>query len=69
MEVVPGEVLGFQICHFALGDLDAFGVDALVKSGGDGQTGAGGGTGDEVDDDFVAGQRLTSGWPRQFIEI
>ena len=44
MEVVPGQVLGFQICHFAVGDLDASGVDALVELGGDGLTPAAGAT-------------------------
>jgi hypothetical protein len=41
MEVVPGDVLVFQISHLAVGDLDAFGVDGLVELGGDGQAGAG----------------------------
>ena len=60
MEVVPGQVMGFQICYFVVGGLDSFGVDGVVEFGGDGQAGAGGGTGDQVDDDFVAGQRLAT---------
>ena len=65
VEVVPYEVLGFQISHLGVGDLDSFGVEGVVEFGGDFQSGAGCGSRDEVDDDFVACQGL----PRQFIEI
>jgi hypothetical protein len=57
---VEDQVLGFQISHLAVGDLDAFGVDGVVKFGVDGEAGAGGGAGDQVDDDFVASQRLAA---------
>src|ERR1019366_1699474 len=60
VEGVPGQVLGFQISHFAVGDLDAFWVDGVVQFGSDGQAGAGSESGDEVDDDFVAGQQLAT---------
>ena len=38
-------------------DLDPRGVAAGVQAGGDGQSGAGGGGGDQVEGDVVAGQR------------
>ena len=60
MEVVSGEVLGFQLPHLAVGDLDALFVGGVVEFGVHGEAGAGGGAGDQVDDDFVAGQRLAS---------
>jgi hypothetical protein len=45
-------------------DVDAGGVVAGVVFGADGEALAGGGVGDEVDDDFVAGEG-----PRQFMEM
>jgi hypothetical protein len=68
VEIVPGEMLGFGVCHLAVGDLDAFGVGGVVKFGGDGQAGAGGGARYQVDDDFVAGQRLAAPVHRDLAE-
>ena len=68
MEVVPGEVLGFQVSHFSVGDLDALGVEGFVEFGADGQSGAGGCARDQVDDDFVAGQRLSTPVRRDLAE-
>src|SRR5450756_1483303 len=55
VEVVAGDGQG---CHLGVADLDSGGVGGVVELGVDLQPGAGGGGGtDEVDDDFVAGQR------------
>ena len=50
-------VLLLQVLDFPVGDLDALGVVAGIELGADGQPGAGGGRGDGVHDDLVAGQR------------
>ena len=54
MEAVAVHRQGVDLC---VGDLDAGGVGAGVEFGVDRQPGAGGGGGDAVHDDFVAGQR------------
>src|SRR6266496_3145522 len=54
--VSPDRAL-FQGLHLLVGDLDALLVGAGVQSGLDGQPGRGGGRGDRLNNDFVAGQR------------
>src|ERR1700694_1967241 len=59
VEVVPRQdALGFKGFDLFVGNLDAGGVDGGVEFGADGESGAGGGRCDGLDDDFVAGQ-----WP------
>lgn len=55
---VDGEGLEFFVL-----DLDAGGVVVLVQAGFDGQSGASGGGGDELDDDFMGEQ-----WPASPVE-
>ena len=58
VEAVPRQGAGvFHVPELRPGDLDAAGVAAGVQLRGDGQPGRGGGRGDGVDDDLVAGQR------------
>ena len=57
VEAVPGEDPVFQVFHLRVGHLGPGGVAAGVQDGGDGQPGAGGGRGDGVHHDLVAGQR------------
>jgi len=59
MEAVPGDREGGK---FVITDLDAGGVGIGVEFGVNGQAGLGGGRGDALDDDFMAGQG-----PRQFM--
>ncbi len=40
VEVASGEVLGLQVSHLPVGDLDAPGMKAVVKFGGNFQAGA-----------------------------
>jgi hypothetical protein len=49
--------------EFLVGDLDAAWVVAVVVGGFDGQSGASGGGGDELDDDFMGEQ-----WPASPVE-
>jgi len=53
VEAVGGEGHGGELF---VGDLDAGGVVALIETGVDLEAGAGGGVGDQVDDDLVAGE-------------
>ena len=63
VEVVPGQdAFGFKVFHVLVGDFDADRVEVLVKFCVDGQSGAGGGRRDGLDD-------LVNGRPRQFIEM
>src|SRR6266700_3422013 len=54
---VEGVAAGRQGGHLRVADLDPGGVGAVVQAGLHGQAGAGGGRGDAVDDDVMAGQR------------
>ena len=54
-----------EVGDLPVGDLDALGVGGGVQLGGDSEPRAGGGRGDGLDDDLVAGQ----GRPRQFMEM
>ena len=65
VEVVAGDGQGG---HVLVADLDAGRVGAGVEFGADGEPGAGGGAGDEVDDDFVAGQRSAAPVHRDLAE-
>lgn len=58
VEVVGGEGDPGELF---VGDLDAGGVVALVEAGVDLEAGAGGGVGDQIDDDLVAGEWATRG--------
>jgi hypothetical protein len=54
---VPGVPVQRQGGHLLVADLDPGVIGAGVEVGADGQPGPGGGRGDRVDDDLVAGQR------------
>jgi hypothetical protein len=54
---VAGDDPFFEVFHLLVADFGAEGVAADVQGGGDGEPGGGGGRGDGVDDDLVAGQR------------
>jgi hypothetical protein len=52
--------LNVEGSHFGIGDLNSFGVEALVDVAGDGEAGIGGGGADQLDDDLVADQRFAA---------
>ncbi len=57
MELIAGQVDGSKL---SVGDLDLLWVVALVEAGVDLQSLTGGGRGDRVDHDLVAGQRASA---------
>jgi hypothetical protein len=57
VEGVAGDDPVFEVFDLLVADRGAEGVAADVQGGGDGEPGGGGGRGDGVDDDLVAGQR------------
>src|SRR6266536_2794399 len=60
VEVVAADGPLLQDPHLLVADLDTCGILALVQLGVHDQTGAGGGVGKQVDDDFVAGEGATA---------
>ena len=58
--VVSGDGACFQVTDLLVADLDSLRVFGVVEFGVHGQPAAGGGRGDQVDRDLVAGQGLTT---------